>query len=157
MTTRWHLLLLPQMLNMLFSLTGVDLSLFYDMPDIFRHNLTQTTRFLYFLKQSFIIVFDTWYLINFKFGGKLQREPRRLIDSYTKRSMHDCLTRSPLTSPNTMHKYLPAFPWIATQCFCHWIMILEHITHSLGKVRALLCLRGVPSTKDPTLMCRQQG
>ena len=28
---------------------------------------------------------------------------------------NDC---SPLTSPNTMHKYFPAFTWVATQGFC---------------------------------------
>ena len=88
--------------------------------------------------------------MNLKSGKKLQRELQRLIYSYTKRSVHYCLARSPLTSLNTMHKYLLAFPWIATQCFYHWIMIPEHITHSLGKVMALLCLMGVPSTKDPT-------
>ena len=55
MTTRghlWGLLLLPQMLYMLFSHTGVNLSIFYDMPETQFH-------VIYKIFLTVILVFDT--------------------------------------------------------------------------------------------------
>ena len=36
-------------------------------------------------------------------------------DSLTPIQNGECMIVLPLTSPNTMYKYFPAFPWVATQ------------------------------------------